>query len=411
MTTLQTNRIILFCILLGLTQTTNAAAEWTFAPSIRTGLSYNDNIRMTTVEHDSVWGRSVTPEVDIKAITRLSETRLGASISYIDYTKEEEARDRNRQKYTILSRYQQASRSTWSLRGNLFRDTVLTPVSSGSGDLPAGLDSSAQNTGDTIPDTDRGDEADVRRNRLRLTPSWSRRLTQRSSMGVDYTYYDVSYSGDRGEDTRVDNTTQSAGVSLRRDMTKQTVAGITGRYAEYEAQDVDNKTTNYSFIGILDHDFSKTLSSSFQIGVRKTEAKTAFSKNKSTSTTFKARITQNVFEATSYQLLLERRLLPASSGNVVESDRIDIRLRHRIKPTLLFSLRGRYFNNETIGGDGTTRSDRWYYSIGPGLTKNMTRNWKIDGSYSYRRQKRKTDNRSVDNNTVNLNITYAFILR
>ena len=39
------------------------AAEWSAEPRISVRSGYNDNIRLTTREHDSVWETSVTPGI------------------------------------------------------------------------------------------------------------------------------------------------------------------------------------------------------------------------------------------------------------------------------------------------------------------------------------------------------------
>ncbi len=398
--------IILFCCFLVVSQAVSGATEWSFDPSLRIGSEYNTNIRTTTTKHDAVWGTSLAPKLDIKAKTRLSNTWIGAQLQYTKYTKNE-VKNRNIQRFTILSRYQQTPRSKWELTGILFSDTTLTPVSGGSGSLPPGPGSAPGLSG-VIPDPDQGADNDARRNRLRLMPSWSRSLTQRSYLVLDYTLYDVSYNGDTGLNTLVDNRTHSGRVALKRSMTQRTVAGISGGYAEYEAPDVNNKTKNYSATGTIEHDFTETLSGLLQAGMRYTEARIGSTDDNSTSPIYRASITQNIFEATSYQLLWQRRLLPSSTGSVLESDRFDLRFRHSIKPTLTFSLSGRYFKNETVGGGATSRRDRWYYVIRPMLTKNLTRQWRVDGAYRFTRQKRKTDSRSVNNNAVYLNVIYAW---
>lgn len=389
-------RWLVVAILVALPIHSYAEVVWTYDPSVRAGIEYNDNIRLVTTKRDAVWGRSVVPRLDLEAKSRRSLTKLGAALDYTNYTKNE-INNRNLQRYTLVSKFQQNPRNRWDIVGNLLRDTVLTPVSPGTG-LPG-----------AVPDPDEGADNDARRNRLRLTPYWTRSLTQRDFLIAYYQLYDVTYVGDTGVNTLVDNRSQGVGLTFKRQMTKKTAVSIGGVYSEYEAPDVNSTASNYAVLGKVNHTFSQTFDAMLEIGMRNTETRLAAQQNQSTNPIYRARLVQSLGDVTSYQLLLQRRLLPSGTGGVVESDRADLRLRHRIKQTLTFAIKARYFRNETVGGGGgASRRDRWYYFIQPKLIKALTTNWRIDMSYRYRRQKIKTNNRSADSNAVYANIVYTW---
>lgn len=380
-----------------MSQVAESAAKWSFDPSAKAGIIYNDNIRLVTREHDAVWGREITPRLGIEVKSPQSLTKIGAQLRYINYTKNE-VKNANQQRFTILSRYQQTPRSRWDLTGNLLRDTVLTPISAGTG-FPG-----------AIPDPDEGADNDARRNRLRLTPSWTRTLTPRDFLTLSYALYDITYVGDTGINTLIDNRSHGGAVTYRRAVTKKTDLSIVGGYAEYNAPDVNTTTQNVSMIGRIEHDFSGTLTGMVELGLRSTDTESGGVKDQSSNPVYKLIFTQQLHNVTSYKVTAQRRLAPSGTGNVLDTDRIDLQFRHKIKPTLAFSLLGRYFKNGTIGAGSTTpsRRERWYYLLRANLIKNLTPHWKIDGAYAYRRQKLKTDNRSADSNSVYANVTYTW---
>ncbi len=374
---------------------THAETVWTFEPSVRLGIEYNDNIRLVTRARDAVWGRSIVPKVDMEAKSRRSLTKIGAELIYTNYTKNE-VNNRNLQRFTILSRFQQTPRNRWDLIGNLLRDTVLTPISPGLG-LPGSL-----------PDPDEGDDNDARRNRLRLTPSWTRSLTARDALIINYQLYDVTYVGDTGVNTLVDNRSQGMGLTYKRQVTKKTAVSAVGIVSEYEAPDVDTVASDVSLLARVGHTFSETLDGVLEVGYRDTETKYGPQEDQSSNPLYRARLTQSLSDVTGYQLLLQRRLLPSGTGGIVESDRADLQFRRKIKQTLTFAMNFRYFKNETVGSTSPSRRDRWYYFIQPKLIKALGRNWRVDVSYRYRRQKLKTSNRSADSNAAYANIKYKW---
>ena len=65
------------------------------------------------------------------------------------------------------------------------------------------------------------------------------------------------------------------------------------------------------------------------------------------------------------------------------------------------------FDNKTLEGD-VTSIDRVYYSAEPGVRWSMTRDWAIDGSYVYRRQKRDLETVTAESNAIYLSISYSW---
>ena len=107
---------------------------------------------------------------------------------------------------------------------------------------------------------------------------------------------------------------------------------------------------------------------------------------------------------TAYNISLKRDISPTGIG-VRQSDQLNVRARTRLSQRLTGTLRVQAFNTKTLEGD-ISSVDRTYYSVRPGLRWAMTRNWSVDGSYRYRRQKRELDSDAADDNSVFVSFNY-----
>ncbi len=164
------------------------AAKWSTEPFVAVGAVHNDNIRLTTGPHDSVSGVNLTPGVSSRRETPTSLVNIDALLNATHYSDEDEQDDLDEQIIRLRSRGQASERSSWRVDGRLVRDTLLRTV-----DIP-GFDADPD-----LGDTDIGlVDQDVRRIRFRLRPSWTRAVTQRTSVTLRYGLTDESFSDEEG---------------------------------------------------------------------------------------------------------------------------------------------------------------------------------------------------------------------
>lgn len=383
-------------------------AEWSVIPSIQLEEKYDDNIHLTTKTHESVWGSGVSPSVQLVRTAPASVAKVSARLKFNRYSGDD-VRDTDVQYLTLSSR-NRTPRGRWALNGSFKRDTTLTT-----------LEGAESNTADEGAESDTSDEEEladaegideglvqieVRRNRLDLDPSWSLNLTERMTLQLGYRLRDVDYSATEGT-SLYDYQTHSLEVALMRQVTERDRLGITARYSEYRAPEVNSEADTSTLLASMDHAFSETLRSIVEVGMQNTSSMSGALEDEKTDYTFGMKITKKINQSTNYRLALKRDVQGSGAGRVVHSNRLNIRFSSKITSKLTFLLSGKFFRNKSLEASATN-ADRRYYSIEPRLRRLLTRKWSVDGFYRYRYQKYDNAAASAQGNAVFLAVRYAW---
>ncbi len=369
------------------------AAKWSTEPFVAVGAVHNDNIRLTTGPHDSVSGVNLTPGVSSRRETPTSLVNIDALLNATRYSDSDEQDDLDEQIIRLRSRGQAAERSSWRVDGRLVRDTLLRTV-----DIP-GFDDDPD-----LGDTDIGlVERDVRRIRLRLRPSWTRAVTQRTSVTLEYRFTDESFSDEEGT-ALVDNDTQVLAVRWSNELSQRNSVSFTTRIGRNRAPDRDSTTDNVAILGGITHVFSPTLEGTLSAGFRDTSFERGALEDTDSGTVYKARLTKRS-ELTRLVAILRRDLNPTGIGRVVQTDELVLRMRRELSQRLTFTLRARLFRDKALEGD-PTNVDRDYAEVQPGLRWRWTRQRSIIGSYRYRRRKFDAADKAADSNAIFVGVAF-----
>jgi hypothetical protein len=192
-----------------------------------------------------------------------------------------------------------------------------------------------------------------------------------------------------------------------RQVTELDRLGITARYSEYRAPEVNSEASTSTLLASVDHDFSETLRGIVEVGMQNTSFMEGALEDERTGYTLNMRITKKLNQSANYRLELKHDVMPSGAGYVVQSDRFNIRFRSKITSKLTFLLSGKFFRNKSLEASATNK-DRRYYSIEPGLRRLLTRKWSVDGYYRYRYQKYDNAAASAKSNAVFLGVRYAW---
>ena len=170
------------------------------------------------------------------------------------YSDNDEQDDLNEQIIRLRSRGEASERSRWKVNGRLTRDTLLRSV-----DIP--------NTDDLdLGDTDVGlVDREVRRVRLELRPSWTRAVTQRTSIRLDYRLTDESFSDEEGTGLQ-DNDTHVLGARWSKELSQRNSVSFGARIGRNRVPDTDSTTDDVSILGEITHVFSPTLEGTLSVG-------------------------------------------------------------------------------------------------------------------------------------------------
>ena len=401
------------------------AAEWSMTPgiSLRTGL--DDNIRLTSDDsiddQDTVWELRVTPRVNFGMITENKGITGKARYSVRRFHGGSGANsssnlDREDAKFNLNSFYN-TYRDSLGLALGFTRDSTL--------------DSELDETGKAISQ---------RATRLVYTasPYWSRILTERMRLNLNYRFTKVEYSDDFGVSDLTEYESHFMSSSLERMITERTSASAVASYSRYEPEtNLDSRTL--SLQGGLSTTFSETLSASFLAGWRKTTSDQAIptgfciggdpgsgfpgcgggvpvvtgietddSDNDGSVYTFKI---NKQFTAGSLSASLVRQATPTgSNGQLLETNTLRVYANRRIRKRLTTSITAQVTDRETItsttSGINPDSDNRKYYAISPSVTWNWSRDLDLSATYRYRKVERDVTSDNATSNAFYLTLDY-----
>ncbi len=382
---------------------------WSVEPSVQASVIYVDNIFMQQTSPISSTGWTAAPRLDLTRRTETTTANFGGYLVLYRYS-EDEIRDSSVRVLTF-SGNSKARRSSLDWNGFYKSDTTVTAITEV-------VDTVDEDEGGDTDDLDGLDgldggavdlnlvDVEIRRNQLRVQPSWSRAITQTSFLRLGYSLNDVRYSG-RGDIPLDDYRTHTVDVALSRQINRRDAVDAGVSVSRYDVIDEDIRSDDYTVKLNLRRQFSPNLRGSFGAGVRSTTISRGTEESESSGGVVDAGLIGRPSRSTSYRVSLERSLRPSGARAIVLSDQLRVNVSHDVTPTLTLSLRGRAYRNESI--DSTQPfADRTFYSIDTGFQKAITRFWSIDGSYRYRWQKFEGADDSADSNTVYLAVNYRW---
>lgn len=417
------------------------AAEWSLEPSIRTGLEYNDNARLTLQPHDSVYGYMVAPKLMVGTRSNIWQVNGSAEYTRRNYNADASDLDRNDQYYT-LGALLGGERSIWRLDGSLTRSSILTDHQ---------FD---PNTGlvqvNTIQEL------------KNLNPSWTWSMDERKQLQLTYNYSDVSFVNGSSVGlsdysshgvtaqfmNQLDPLNQaffSVGYSTSRTpqvflATASDPISIINAALETKITATESRSLVYQ--GGITHAFSETMNGTLAVGLWNTSTKQAIQTCeqpnpfyipslggdpnfyplfgqpclKATDTTLVSKQESSIynvslqkqFESTRLDLALNRSFYPSGTGDQVRTDSVNLTVNKSISARLTASLAANTYTVRSTQSSFVANNDRSLYQIEPKLHWQWTSELDVDGSYRYTRLKRVADSTAATSNSAYLTLTYAW---
>ncbi|MGB5443392.1 MAG: hypothetical protein WBN57_12360, partial [Gammaproteobacteria bacterium] len=228
------------------------AAEWSVEPKISLRTGYNDNIRLTTLDHDSVWEAALSPSVRF-GVAKENQGLVGDAGFKIRRFTGGNGRDSSdvldREDYNFnTNAYHGTERNTFRGNINYTRDSTQ--------------DSQLDQSGNVVEY--------ATRDRFTLGPSWERILTEKMKASLEYQFTTISYSDDIN---LVEYDYHVLSSSLVRQFTTRVQGTLSASYSLYKPEsDIDSRTI--SLQAGISRNFSETLVASFLVGQRQTTSDT-----------------------------------------------------------------------------------------------------------------------------------------
>ena len=388
-------------IWLGLLAAPAWSAEWRAEPSMALRQEYNDNINLTALPHDAVWGTILTPSLKLSRNSEVSQTYASLLVNINRYSGQT-GLNRNDLYYTLGSNYK-TERDIWAGDFSYTSDSTLT--------------TELNRTGVVL--------ARAQHNLLSLKPSWTRQLTERGSVRLSYMFNDSRYSGGAASGL-VDYTYHVAAADWLYQLSEKDQLSMTASYSRFLTASGNYTANTIGLQGGLTHSFSETLQGTLQLGVNQTRStlKSPYTQvciapgfcfllpiphSVTTSNlvpVLSAKLSKQ-FETGTLTGTASRELQPTGNGSLVETDRLGLDASRSFSEKLVGSANAAVYRSRYIGDAVNAASSR-YYSLGLGLNWRMDERWRLDTGYRYARSMYQNSSVAPTSNLVYATITYAW---
>jgi len=358
------------------------AAEWSAEPTISLRTGHNDNIRLTTQPHDSVWETALSPAVKF-GVAKEHQGLLGNASATIRRFSGGSGRESSsaldREDYYLnTNAYHNTQRNVFKANLDYRQDSLL--------------DSELDQTGNVI-------DQRATRERITLGPSWEAMLNETTRLELGYQYTDVSFSDDPGVTDLVEYNYDVFSSSLIHQLSPRNQGTLSVTYSSYQPDTGLDSDTLSTQAGIS-RNFSETLVASFLAGMRKTTSdRISGGETDANGTVFSFNINKTL-ETGSLGMAISRSTNPNSDGELLDATRFILSGEHKFTETLGSSLRVEYTENETIVnriGIEPNRSKQTFFRVKPMLSWRWQREWKLSGEYEYAENEDRFSNTATRN--------------
>ena len=352
------------------------SAEWSAQPSVVLRQEYNDNILLTPLPHNAVWGTILTPSLTLSRSSEVSQTSASARLNFNRYAGES-GLDRNDQYFALSSNYT-SERDVWAGDASYTRDSTLT--------------SELNQTGIV--------QARTQRNLLTLAPSWTRTLSERNSLKLGYEYDQASYDGSSVGLINYNN--QSAQASWLYQLSESDLVNMTASYSRFQTADGNHKADTAGIQGSVTHSFSETMKGSILLGLNRTHSTIsspaqvvvigpftlllpALTSSSTDVVPVLNATLEKKFETTTVNASASRTLNPTGNGVLAETDQLGLGVSHSFTENFSGSVNGAAYRSRYIGNAAIAAANSRYYELALNLNWRMNERWTLDTGYRYAR--------------------------
>ncbi len=379
---------------------------WQLKPELSVGQRFNSNYRLTPdsspIPEQEVYTTRVAGALGVSRLTDTMELEAVARLDFIKFFGDDEGLDDTHNQALALKAINKRERTNLGLKFLLRHDTILRSVDVFEDPIDGRIEEDESVDEGVVP-------VNVRRIRIRVGPELDYKLTETTNLGFDYRYDTNIYD---------DNDDPITGDTILDEFDKHTIRGsVNTQVTEKDRlilsvlgsrfdSDSGNTTDNAEIQVGLSHDFDETTNVGVTLGGRFTDQDTPTQSGSDTG--FVTRLSaRKEAGLTRFDVRLERRLSPSGIGEEVETDEFNVRVARKLSDLILFSLRARGFENESIETERSTANKR-RLRLEPRLSWKLTPSWIVETSYVYTRQKRFENPDSGEDHSGFISLTYRW---
>lgn len=387
------------------------AAEWVAEPSVTLRGEYDDNIRLTTLDHDDVWGTILDPSLRLSRRTELWDLNATGRVRAAWYSGDDDLDTVDN--FLDLAAERRFERGSLEASAGLANDTTLQNEYL---DIDTGL---------VVNQIDRS------RRSARLAGQYM--FTEATWVEVSVDYSQVEYDdGLRFGLLDYDYLTPGLRVIHQLNPKTQVFGILSHARVDYDAaSELESKTDSLQ-LGAA-YDITEVWKVSGSVGARRTETSSLVptyvppapdyepfcglviaceiiyvpTDAETTGLVYDASLTRE-FETGSLKLSASQSIVPSSTGSDTETTRLDLTGTRRFSAQLWAQLAVSYYQSDTVG-DVTTRADQDRYRIAPSLTWMLDRDLSLRAGYAYTHVKRDIAiDDTADSNMAYVSLGYSW---
>jgi len=350
---------------------TAMAAEVRLAPFIRVQETYDNNVTFARTNEQDDYVTSLNPGLKLDYATEVLNLKSDAAVNILRYVEDSDLNTEN-YRFGLSAGYHYTDRYTLSGNLSYLRDTTL--------------DSELEETG----------LVNVREDRERYNGGvgLSCRISERSDMGIDYTYMKTDYDAAG----LVDYASDSLVLSYSRRLENQRdLFTVQPNYSQYDSD--TSKVDNYGLSFGWSRAFSETMRASAFLGARYTRIEQTIpdgsgwvvNDESETDTTWGG-VADISFAKTgevhSETIGYSRDLYYSSEGQPIETDRIYVTANRMVTERFGLGFSGSLYFTESEGEFRT--KDARHFKLTPSLNYKLTEHHWLRIAYSYSQHYDKT---------------------
>jgi hypothetical protein len=395
------------------------AAQWSVEPTVSLRSGYNDNYRLTTGPHDSVWEEDLTPavkfgvETENQGLFGTADTSVrrfyGGSGSTSSSTL-----DREDYHFKVDS-YQQSQLNRYGANIDFIRDSTL--------------DTELTQTGQVVDNL-------ATRTSTELNPTWTRSLDERTQLDLGYTFNRVNYSDVVGLTNLVNYDFNTVSASLTRQFTPLTQATLATSVSRY-LPETNLNSDSYAIQAGLTRQHSETLSTNWLAGWRTTKSDTSVPTGfcvgaapgasfpnctggfpvqtgantdqvSNSGAVYAAGITKTL-ETGSVGASLSRIATPSGNGQLLDTTQFTLTGEYYFTEHLRSNMTATYYTQDQIvnasGTQNFSANTGNFFRVIPRLTWQWRREWSLQGEYQFAKDDN-ANGTTAKQNSVYLTLIY-----
>jgi len=354
------------------------AAEWLAEGQASLTGKFDDNIRLSSTDKQSVFGAIFAPQLSVRGRNQIWDLNFIADASIAQYS-EDSALNSQDPRLRLNASYR-TMKGLLKVEGEASRASTLVTEETDAGRF----------------------NTNTERNLFRLSPSWDYSLSERDTLNFGAGWTEAFYESNALADYR--SLFASAGWS--RQVTQADVMSLSVVGDHYESDStIDLHSNSVTALVGWQHALSERLNVSvaagpqyfttdvptFAGGTLHTEERDSFGYRVNAS------IGYQLSPQTSVGASFAHQIDPSGSGSPLLRNRFEMNARHQFLPRLSASLRAFFQQDSSPTNESGSDRGRNYFSVEPRVIYQLTPTWDLSGSYRFRTQDTDSADRAYSN--------------